>query len=358
MPLFKTVKNCLGIDIGTSTIKIVELSLRGERVKLEKYGEISIQTLYEKPFRTFEKSALLLSSQDISRAILAILDEAKISERKAIFSIPDFSSFFTSFELPPMTKEELPSAIRFEARHYIPLPLSEVTLDWSIIKGEVDRKKTPLKILLVAVPNDIISQYQQIASLSKLELKALEAEVFGLVRSLVKEDKRTIALLDIGAQSTTINLIDEKILKISHSFDVSGNQLTQLLAKSLNIDYNEAEGLKRKYGLSFPDKEAPAIALKIRDILTPLIDLILLEIEKISLGFFQTEKKEIQKIILAGGSALFPGLRDYFLTALKKEVEIANPFLDMIYPPILERTLKEMGPSYATAVGVALRGLE
>jgi len=356
---FKTAaKGCLGIDIGTSTIKVVELIPRGERVKLEKYGEISIQTLYEKPFRTFEKSTLLLSSQDISRAIQAIIEEAKISERKAIFSIPDFASFFTNFELPSMTKEELPDAIRFEARHHIPLPLSEVTLDWSIIEGEVDQRKIPLKILLVAVPNEVISQYQKIASLAKLELKALEAEVFGLTRSLIKEDPRVIALLDFGAQSSTISLIDKGVLKISHSFDVSGNELTQLLAKSLNIDYWQAENLKRKYGLNLPDKEASSIALKIRDILIPLVDLILLEIEKISLNFFQKEKKGVQKIILAGGLALLPGLKDYFLKNLKKEVEIANPFLDLMYPPILDETLKEMGPAYAIAVGMALRGLK
>jgi len=357
-PFKMAARGCLGVDIGTSAIKIVELVLRGERIKLEKYGETSIQTLYEKPFRTFEKSSLLLSGQDISRAIRAIIEEAKISERKAIFSIPDFASFFTNFELPPMTKEELSGAIRFEARHHIPLPLSEVTLDWSIIEGEINRKKTPLKILLVAVPNEIISQYQKIASLTNLELQTLEAEVFGLTRSLVKEDPRVIALLDFGAQSSTISLVDKGILKISHSFDISGNGLTHLLAKSLNIDYWQAENLKRKYGLSFPGKEAPSIALKIRQILMPLIDLILLEVEKSSLSFFQAEKKEVQKIILAGGSALLPGLKDYFSENLKKEVEIANPFLDILYPPILEQTLKEMGPAYATAVGVALRGLK
>jgi len=346
-------KNFLGIDIGTSSVKVVELSRRGDRIKLENYGEVSALTLYEKPFRTFDKSTLLLSSHDIAKAILAILEEAKISERKTIFSIPDFSSFFTDFELPPMTAEELPEAIKYEARQYIPMPLSEVTLDWSITEGKIGnrhQKSTPLKILLVAVPTEIINQYQEIASLANLKLQVIEAEVFGLLRSLIREDKRVICLVDIGAQSTTINIIDKGILRKSHSFDVSGNELTQLISKSLGIHYKEAENLKREKGLSSSEGN-------VRKILLPLIDFVVAEIEKVSRSFYQTEGKETEKIILAGGSALLPGLKEYFSEMIKKEVEIGNPFSNIFYPPVLEETIKKMGPSYAIAVGMALRGL-
>jgi type IV pilus assembly protein PilM len=353
---FKTApKKCLGIDIGTASIKIVELSRLGgwrERIKLENYGEVSLFTLFEKPFRTFERGSLLLSAQEISRAIKAILEEAKISTSRAVFSIPDFSTFFTTFELPPLTKKELPEAVKFEARRYIPLPLNEVTLDWSLIEGEVDeQKKEKLQILLLAVPNEVINQYREIAQLSQLQLLSLEAEVFSLVRSLIKKDKKIHVLIDIGAQSTTISIIDRGILKRTHSFDVSGNELTRVLANALQIDYKEAEDFKKIYGLVSPEK---AIA----EILYPLIDLILREIEKISQEFYQSEGKNIDQVILAGKASLLPGLRDYFFSQLKKEVIIANPFSDIFYPPILEGTLKEMGPAYAVAVGAALRGLE
>ena len=357
---FKIIpKKFLGIDIGTSSIKIVELSLWGERRKLENYGEIEVSALYKKPFRTFEKSTLLLSNQNISRVIKAIIEEAKIKTRQAIFSIPDFSSFFTNFDLPPMTKEELSQAVVYEARRHVPLPLGEVTLDWQVIGGRIsNREKTEVKILLVAVPNEVINQYQEISEISGLELFALEAEVFGLLRSLVREEeKKPIALVDIGAQTTTCSVIDNKILKTSHSFDLSGNELTEVVSKSLGIDYKRAENLKKKYGIlagQRPDIEKEGI----REILLPLIDIILREIEKVSKNFYLTERKEIQKVILAGSSALIPGLKEYFQTSLKKEIEIANPFSNIFYPPILEKTLKETGPSFAIAVGMALRGLE
>jgi len=351
-PFKKATKKFLGIDIGTASIKIVELSSLRARIKLENYGEIGAPMFYEKPFRTFEKSTLLLSNQDIAKAIGVIFKEAKIENRDAVFSIPDFSTFFTFLELPPMTQEEIPSAVQFKARQHIPLPLSEVALDWTIIEGEAsNQKKAELKILLVAVPHEVINQYQEIARLSQIRLLALEAEVFGLARSLIKDKKGTIALVDIGAQSTTISIIEKGVLKITYSFDVSGNELTRLLSKSLNISYNKAEELKRRHGIGFSE-------MQVGRILSPLIDLMLSEIEKISQNFYQAEGKEIEKVILAGGSALLPGLKEYSSDHLKKTVEIANPFAEIFYPPVLSQTLGEIGPSYAIAVGMALRGFE
>ncbi len=357
-PLEIIPKKSLGIDIGTSSIKIVELSRRGERRKLENYGEIAASVLYQKPFRTFDKSTLLLSSQDVSRSIKAVMEEAKIKTRRTVFSIPDFSSFFTSFELPPMTKAELPQAVRYEASHHVPLPLAEVTLDWQVIEGRVsNQKKTKLKILLVAVPNEVINQYRKIAEISRFELLALEAEVFGLLRSLIREETKVVLLVDIGAQSTTCSIVDKSHLKMSYSFDMSGNELTKVISKGLGVDYKTAENLKEKYGIiSTISQEAPAS--EVREILLPLVDVILKEIEKISQNFYQIEGKEIQKIILAGASALLPGLKEYFQNHFKKEIEITNPFSNLFCPPILEKTLKEMGSSYAIAVGMALRGLE
>jgi len=350
---FKIIpKSSLGIDIGTSLIKAVELSKWGERVKLENYGEVSIFAFYDKPFRTFEKNTLLLSSKDIAKAILAILEEAKIKERKVTFSVPDFSTFFTTFDLPPMTEEEVVTAVKYQSRQYIPLPLSSVTLDWEIIEGRTADKKTPLKVLVVAVPNSVIKQYQEIASLANLELLSLEAEAFSLVRALIGEDRRAIAIIDIGAQTTTVNIVEKKNLKISHSFDIANYEFTHSLAKSLGIDYKEAEDIKRKYGLLQSEEKDVA------KVLYPIIDMIFLETEKVFNSFYQVEKKEIQKIILSGGAALLPGLKEYFADKFKKETEIANPFSDIFYPSILDKKLKDMGPAYTIAIGAALRGLE
>ena len=353
-------KKFLGVDIGTSSVKIVELGSFAGRIKLENYGEMAAKVIYQKPFRTFEKSTLLLSAQDISRAIKAVLDETKVKTKESIFSIPDFATLFTTFELPPMTAEELPQAVNAEARKQIPMPLGEVTLDWQLIEGRVsDHKDEKLKILLAAVPNEVISQYQQIAELSGLKLLALEAEVFGLMRSLIeKKEKGVIGIIDIGARTTTCSIIEKRILEVSHSFDISGDDFTERIVKGLEMEEEMAEGFKRKYGILFSPLQLSPESKDIREILLPLIDIILRESEKIFRNFYLKEGKEIDKIILAGGTAFLPGILEYSQNYFRKEIEIANPFLKIFFPPILEKTLKEMGPAYAIAIGAALRGFE
>ena len=348
-------KDCLGVDIGSSTIKIVQLSRIGERIRLEAYGEIKAEAIYEKPFRTLEKNTVLFQTIDIARAISGIIDEAKMTSKKAVFSIPDFSTFYTTFQLPPMSAQELPQAVRFQARQQIPLPLSEVSLDWSVIQGKPDDYQgSGIKVLLVAVPNEIINQYQEIARLVNLDLNALEAEVFGFLRS-ISPIRGQVAIIDIGAQSTTCSIIDKGVLKLSRSFGPAANEIIEVLSKALQIDFKEAQALNEKYGLLPNDKPGMENA---REITLTIVDSILREINKTIQGFSLAEGRSPESVILAGGAALTPGLKEYFSEKLGKKTEIANPFQNIFYPPILEDTLIKLAPSHAIAVGSAIRGLE
>ena len=115
------------------------------------------------------------------------------------------------------------------------------------------------------------------------------------------------------------------------------------------IDFSKAQELKSQKGL---------LSFDIVSILSPLIDMIVTEVQNIAQNFEEREGAKIEKIVLGGGSATMPGLKEYFEKNLAKEVQILDPFSSLFVPPILEQTLKEMGPSYAVAVGMALRGLE
>ena len=340
-------KSFLGVDIGTSTIKVVELTRWGRKKSLKNYGEMRSEVLYDKPFRTAEKSSLLLSAKDIARALRGILQEAKIKTKDAIFSIPDFSSFFTHFELPPMSKEELSEAVQYEARKHVPLPFSEVTFDWQILnKKRFGLPKEAARILMVVVPNELINQYQEIARLSNLSLSALEAEVFGLIRSSLGDKKESVVILDMGAQTTTINVVKKGVLQSSRSIDIGGGSFTERIAQSLSINRKEAEEKKRTQGF-FPQE--------LKTILAPLLDTVVVEIRQ-AMGDFK--EQEIQRIVLGGGSSLLPGLKEYLKESLNITVELVDPFRSVFYPSLLEGTIKEMGPSYGVAVGMALRGLE
>ena len=250
-----------------------------------------------------------------------------------------------------MGKNEIAEAIRFNAPQYIPLPVSETTLDWRLISGTPGDNRSSLKVLVAAVANQIVQEYQGIAQSAGLELYAIEAEAFSVVRSLVKDNKKVICLIDIGVQSTTVNIIDKGTLKTSFSFDFAGSQLTRAVASAFDKGYTEAEEIKSKQGLIAQDK-------RVSEIMYLLIDPLLSEIKKISNDFLAKEEKQIEEVYLTGGTANLPGLREYFAEVLKKKIEIPNCFSDFLYPPILNETLKEMGPRYSAAVGVALGGLE
>ncbi|MFA5877827.1 MAG: type IV pilus assembly protein PilM [Candidatus Staskawiczbacteria bacterium] len=344
-------KKMLGVDIGTSSVKIVELSKWGGGRTLENYGEIKTTSVIREPYKESKKGNYLLSRSFVLKAIKAIIDEGRIRTKAAMFSIPDFSTFFVSFDLPPMGKGEIPEAIRFNAPQYIPLPVSETTLDWRLISGTPGDNRSGLKVLVAAVANQVVQEYQGIAQAAGLELYAIEAEAFSVVRSIIKDNKKVICLIDIGVQSTTVNIIDKGILKTSFSFDFAGTQLTHAVASAFNKGYTEAEEIKSKEGLIAQDK-------RISEILYLLIDPLLAEIKKISNDFFMKEEREIDEVYLTGGTANLPGLREYFGEVLKKKVEIPNCFSDFLYPPILNETIKEMAPRYSAAVGVALGGLE
>jgi len=351
----------LGIDIGISYVKIVELSRKGNKIALENYGELGILKQKDRAFRVFTEDTLLLSDRDVAKAIRVICDEARIQAKEVNFSIPDFASFFTTINLPSITKEEIAEAVRYEVRPHVPLPLSEVNLGWVVTEGEPG--KSAIKVLAVAVPNDVVRQYEEIALISGLKLKALEPEVFALARSLKPlitngTSPKLVALIDIGARSTTYNIFEQGVLKTSHSSNIGANELTETLARSLNIDYNKAEELKIKSGIAGPSSGAEASRLGIREIILPLIDAIMDETKKVFRDFYRTKGEDIQRIILAGGTALLPGLKEYFAAELNKEVIIADPFSQISYPKVLGETLKKSSPSYAVAVGLALKGFE
>lgn len=346
-------KKFLGIDIGTYTIKVVEVSRKNKNFFLENYGEVPTALTGTGPFRPSEKNSLAFSDQSIASAIKAVCQEAGIKTVEANFSIPDYATFFTNLEIPVMDKEEIPQAVQYEIRPYIPLPLSEINLDWIITEGEPS--KTPLKLLIAAIPNWVINQYSEISNLSGLKIRFLESEAFALSRVAgLGGAGKTIGMVDMGARSTTCGVVKNGILKTSYSFNIAGNELTDRLSKSLSIDFGQAEALKREFGLAAGD----AARRDVGKILIPLVDLMVEEIKKVFRTFYQNEGEEVERIVLSGGCSLLPGLKEYLFANLKKEISSANPFTGLVFPPALRGILEQRGPSYATAVGLAVKGLE
>lgn len=340
-------KKIIGIDIGVGSIKIVELSGSKKNKKLLNYAELKTDAVSGGQ----KIPSSQLSNNDAANVIRAMLQEAKIKTKEVIFSIPDFSTFFTSFDIPQMTPEEIPGAVQYSASQFVTLPMSEITLDWQVMQKAPNDKSSQIKVFLVAVPNKLVSDYQAIAKLAGLDLYALEAEVFGITRALIKDNKKTICLIDMGAETSTINIVDGGYLRKSYSFVFSSNKLTNSISSLLKLDKNRAEELKIKDGLLSKDSN---VVSTISSALDPLV----MEMRAVIDEFKQKENKVIEEIYLTGGSANLPGLKEYVKGKLGKEPFIPNCFIDIDCPAGLQKNIVEMAPRFSAAVGVALYRFE
>jgi len=337
----------LGVDIGTDSIKVAEISVWGKHKKLENYSEVKSSLVSKDPLLSVDEKGNLVSSSLISSALREILKEASIKTKKVVFSLPDFLTLAASFEIPPMPEKEIAGAVYYNASRYITLPISEVTLDWRIVPNNPQSKDSPMKVFLIAIPNQVIKEYQEIAKAAGLNLHALEPEVFGIVRSLAKNDKNVACLIDMGAKTSTINIIDNGHLKRSYSFNFSGNQLSTALSSALGVKLEEVEKVKNEEGI-LSKKENVTKTLK------SFIDQLFSEIKNISTDFLEEEKKQIDEFYLTGGISNLPGLKDYFMENFKGPVYIPNYFSDFDHPRILKDSLFQMSPRFSVVVGVAL----
>ena len=346
MGLFGEPKRSLGIDVGTASIKLAQLALDKENLKLETYGKIWTT----KETDGVNTPIFSLTDEEIGAMLSELLKETKAKPQNVTISIPIFSSFITLIELPAINESELAEAVPFEARKYVPVPIEDVTLDWSISnRRKIDDNVEVLDILLVAIPNEVVARYLKIAKIAEIDLKALESEAFGLARGLIGQDKNPVCLVDVGASSTDITIVDEGTVRISHNFDIAGNRLTTAIARSLQVAARKADAIKQDQGLGATGGQ------NISGIMTPLIDLIINEVNRFISDYITRTSRKVSKLILSGGGSNLSGLAEYFSKKLDVNVMIANPFGSLTYPPILDKKLKITGPSYAVSVGTAMR---
>jgi len=358
-------KSKIGVDIGTSSIKVVELSKESGRFKLENYGlfelesideaiKVSNQALGDKPAQ--------LSDRDLAWGVKEVLKRAKIGTRETVASIPSFSTFATIITMPYLSEEDIAKSIPFEARKYIPIPLSEVVLDWSIINIAQEKGQLPpgggqagggqpptVEVFLVAVPKEEIARYQSIMKNAGLNLRALELENSALIRALIGNDLSPIAIVNIGGRSTSILIVDGGFERVSHNYEVGGFEITKSIARSLGISLKRAEELKRSFGIKTSDNNA------VREALSSLVDMMAFETKKTIHNYEDQRKTKITKILLVGGLANMPNFAGYFGEKLGMEVSLGNSLARTIIPAGVARLQAEINSTFTIAVGLAMR---
>ncbi|OGF79787.1 hypothetical protein A2926_00480 [Candidatus Giovannonibacteria bacterium RIFCSPLOWO2_01_FULL_44_40] len=353
--LFSLESRFLGVDIGSASIKVAQLKKERERALLETYGELSLARYGD---GVVGRSARLLDAK-LTEALKDVVRESQVKAEKAIVSIPLKDSFLTTMELPELGEEDLKEAVPYEARKYIPIPLSEVVLDWRVLPpkneerqavsiGTVKRKFQT--VLLAAVPKESISKYNTIFNNAGLEVAAFEIEVFSFARAALRRDLGTSLLVDIGASSIKLIIVDGGAVRASHSFDRGSQELTLALSQSLGVDWDRAEILKRESGIvRRPETEGTA------SVLEPLVELWVSEGERFLLDWRRRGGGSISKVLIGGGGALLNGIVDLFVKKFGVEAFTVNPFSKVVYPAFLEPKLKEIGATFTNAIGLALR---
>jgi type IV pilus assembly protein PilM len=361
----KPSQSVLGVDIGSSSIKVVQLRRKSGRAILETYGELSLG-----PYAGFGVGqATNLPTEKIIEAMNDLLaeKEVNITSRLCGVAIPFASSFMQVISLPAVSQKELSQIIPLEARKYVPAPISEVMLDWSIIPqdrnaetdtvsrsdlaGKVD--KTKMEVLLVAIHNGTIEKYKSIIDKSGLSSGFFEIEIFSTMRSVLDQEVSPVMILDMGATSTKLFIVERGILRSSHTINKGSQEVTNTLSKTLGIPLQDAEILKREKGLS-----GTANGVGLGDVMTVTFDYIFSEANQVVLAYQKKYNKNVSKVFLVGGGSAMLGLEDFAKKKFQTEVSAGNPFSKVVVPAFLEEILRKTGPEFTVAVGLALRKLQ
>ena len=357
---FKSIKSRgnIGLDIGTSSIKIVELEKRGGRFELLNYGIFELEGADSNVVNQVRaegwQNILKMPDQDISEGIKELIKKAGINSSEVVASIPSFSTFATVIEMPYVSDEDLARALPFEAKKYVPIPLDEVVLDWSIvgvIDGQTRAGATPslVEVFLAAVPKEETSRYQNIMKNANLHIQALELENSALIRGLLGNDLSSAVVVNIGGRSTSISIIRRGYERGSHNYEVGGFEITRAISQSLGVSLEKAEELKRKFGLKKVEENI------INESTISLIDMMVFETQKTITSYEESSKEKIANIVLIGGLANMPGFSEYFKEKLGRDIIVGNPFARVTYPEELEPIMPELRSTLAVAIGLAMR---
>lgn len=362
----KKPTSVLGIDLGSSAIKVVQLKKKGEKAVLETYGELALG-----PYAGVEVGqATSLSNGKLIEAMTDLMSEKEVNltTTSCGVAIPFASSLMSLIEMPLVSYQQLSVMVPLEARKYIPVPISEVTLDWSVIPNEeteadknaefddpkdkdIQRvKKT--NVLLVAIHNETLTKYQELIRKTGLNSSFFEIEIFSTMRAVLEEDTTPVMIFDMGAASTKLYIVERGIVRLSHTINRGSQDITGMVSKSLGIPMAQAEIIKRESGI------LPGGSADIRNVVHLSLDFIFSEANQVVLNYQRKYAKTIGKIVLVGGGSALKGLAEIAQASFQTPVVAGNPFAKTEAPAFLDEILRETGPEFAVAVGIALRKLQ
>lgn len=379
MAIFSRNDSYIGLDVGTSSIKLVELKKEGrDALRLVTYASASgANSLMQG-----EGNEAIARTATIVREMMR---KSSATATNAVVALPSLSVFSTVVSLPEMNEKDMEQAINYSAKNYVPSPLEEVVLGWTPIvekkvtlkvreedeekpqnpdkeveKKEEDKKdverlteRKNMDVFLTAAPKDLVGRYSAVVDRLGLKLVAMEIESFPLSRSLLKDTSEPVLMVDIGDLATGFSVVENGYLRINQSVDMGGKNITEAIVARLGISYEEAEKRKQETGL-LPVNGDDSLRVAMGPILRDIID----KSSNLRYLFERKRKKKISKVVLIGGGANLKGLSEFWTEVFGVAAEVGNPWKGIRVPAVLNERLRILGPSFAVAVGLALREFE
>jgi type IV pilus assembly protein PilM len=356
--------SAIGVDIGSSAIKIVEIKRKAGKAVLETYGAIALG-----PYNDQDAGRVTnLPVEKLSLALKEVLKQAGVANTSLAMSIPIQSSLIFTIELPAQIgKAEMASVVPTEARKYIPVPITEVSIDYFVLpkkeasftemNGGADSalpsKGEHLDVLVVATQNDAVAKYHSVVSGGEMQASFFEIEIFSSIRANFEHELSPVLLIDFGASRTKLSIVEFGLVKSYHTIDRGGSDISNSISKSLDISFAEAEKMKKEFGL-FEN----GVEKTLGDIIKVHVEYIFSETNNVLLGYEKKYNRTVSKVIFTGGGSLLKGLKEMAVNNFQAEIEVGHPFSKIGTPEFLDKVLENLGPEFAVALGLALRKLQ
>ena len=334
MAFLGTPNSFIGIDIGTSSLKIVELLRRRRRLEVATYA----QAPYVNPLvaETVSKDAMKATTNLLQE----MFEKAGASSDQAVVALPAAAVFSTVITMPNIPEAEMEKAVEFAAKDVVPANLEDMVLGYSRLgqqphldietqeqqsketKVPVDgnNKQAPTPVFITAAPKYVVNRYVKLIESLEMKLIALELETFPLARSLLSEQGGPAMIVDIGDKATTFHIIDSGTPRVSHTIEFGGADITQALSKAISKPENVAEQLKFKHGLKKGggEQQQAAIQSTVRRQIKQAKQLI---------SVYETQnKRKVSQTVLIGGRANLPGLADFWIQESGHKTTVGNPW--------------------------------
>jgi type IV pilus assembly protein PilM len=348
--VFRRVKSLVGLDIGSSAVKAVELKPAGKGYKVIAFGSEPI------PPDSIVDGAII-DSAAVADAIRRLFDINKIQTKEVCASLSGNAVIVKKITLPVMTDAELAESIYWEAEQYIPFDIQDVNLDYQILDpGDAANGRATMEVLLVAAKKEKIADYTGVIEQAGRSAVVVDVDAFALQNAFEVnygiEPGQVVVLLNAGASATNINILQGDQSVFTRDISIGGNAYTEALQKELNLPFEDADRLKRGEpvdGVSFEDA---------RPVLRAVSENVMLEIQK-TFDFFKAtaSSDRIDRIIVSGGAAKEEGFLEMLPDRFETPVELFDPFKTVAFDA--KRfgvvVVSDIAPTVAVAVGLALR---